>query len=204
MPRHFSLFRFARIIAPPIAITFSNTVRSQKGTTIMAKGSVHDQLDKVRKPHVHIKYEVWKGDAMKLADLPFVMGVMGDYSGKPEEPLPPMKQRKFVEIDRDNFDKILAGMKPRLAFRVDDKISGKQGQELGIELRFNSMDDFKPDNVVKQIAPLRELLEIREKLDDLSKKMDGNEKFEELMNEILKNTALAKSIAPPATGKESK
>ena len=115
----------------------------------------------------------------------------------------PMKQRKFVEIDRDNFDKILAGMKPRLAFRVDDKISGKPGQELGINLNFNNMDDFKPDNVVKQIEPLRELLEIREKLDDLSKKMDGNEKFEELMNEILKNTALAKSIAP-ATEKESK
>ena len=169
----------------------------------MAKGSVHDKLDKVRKPRVQIKYEVWKGDSMKLADLPFVMGVMGDYSGKPEEPLPPMKQRKFVEIDRDNFDKILAGMKPRLAFRVDDKISGKPGQELGINLNFNNMDDFKPDNVVKQIEPLRELLEIREKLDDLSKKMDGNEKFEELMNEILKNTALAKSIAP-ATEKESK
>ncbi len=169
----------------------------------MAKGSVHDKLDRVRKPRVQIKYEVWKGDSMKLADLPFVMGVMGDYSGKPDEPLPPMKERKFLEIDRDNFNKVLSGMKPRLAFHVDDKISGKQGKELGIELRFNSMDDFKPDNVVKQITPLRELLEIREKLDDLSKKMDGNDKLEELMNEILKNTALAKSIVP-ASETESK
>ena len=109
-----------------------------------------------------------------------------------------MKDRKFVEISRDNFDKVLAGMTPRLTFRVDDKLTGKEGQELGVELRFSSMEDFKPGNVVKQVEPLRKLLELRDKLSDLKSKMDGNDKLEGLLDDILKNSDLAKNLAPPS------
>ena len=127
----------------------------------MARESTQHKLDRVRKPRVQITYDVEVNGAMQLKELPFVVGVMGDYSGKPDKPLPPMKERKFVEVDRDNFDKVLAGMAPRLAFRADDKLSGKEGQELNVELRFNNMDDFSPENVVKQIEPMRRLLETR-------------------------------------------
>ncbi len=137
----------------------------------MARESTQHKLDRVRKPRVQITYDVEVNGAMQLKELPFVVGVMGDYSGKPDQPLPPMKERKFVEIDRDNFDKVLAGMAPRLAFRVDDKLSGKEGQELNVELRVNSMDDFTPENVVKQVEPMRQLLETRDKLKNLLNKI---------------------------------
>lgn len=163
----------------------------------MAKESLQHKLDRVRKPRVQITYDVEVNGAMQLKELPFVMGVMGDFSGKPDQPMPPMKERKFKEISRDNFDEILKGMTPRLTFRVDDKLSGKEGNQLGVELRFNSMDDFTPGNVVKQVEPLRQLLELREKLADLKSKMDGNDKLEGLMDEILKNAELAKTLTPP-------
>ncbi len=161
----------------------------------MAKESLQHKLDRVRKPRVQITYDVEVNGAMQLKELPFVVGVMGDFSGKPDKSLPPMKDRKFVEINRDNFDKVLSGMTPRLTFRVDDKLSGKEGQELGVELRFNSMDDFKPGNVVKQVEPLRKLLELRDKLSDLKSKMDGNDKLEGLLDDILKNTGTREELA---------
>ncbi|HEX4128843.1 MAG TPA: type VI secretion system contractile sheath small subunit [Pirellulales bacterium] len=151
------------------------------------KESTQHKLDRVRKPRVQITYDVEVNGAMQLKELPFVVGVMGDFSGKPDQPLPPMKERKFVEIDRDNFDKVLAGMSPRLALRIDDKLSGKAGQNLNVELRFKSMDDFEPENVVKQVAPMRKLLETRDKLKDLLNKMEGNDKLEALLEDIIKN-----------------
>jgi type VI secretion system protein ImpB len=154
----------------------------------MAKESTQHKLDRVRKPRVQITYDVEINGAMQLKELPFVVGVMGDYSGKPDQPLPPMKDRKFVEIDRDNFDSVLAGMAPRLAFRVDDKLSGKEGQELNVELRFSSIDDFSPENVVKQVEPMRRLLETRDKLRNLLNKMEGNDKLEEMLEDIIRNT----------------
>ena len=116
----------------------------------MAKESTQHKLDRVRKPRVQITYDVEINGAMQLKELPFVVGVLGDYSGQPDKPLAALKDRKFVDIDRDNFDKVLAGMSPRLALRVDDKLSGKAGQQLNVELRFNNMDDFSPENVVQQ------------------------------------------------------
>ncbi len=159
------------------------------------KESTQKKLDRVRKPRVQITYDVEINGAMEMKELPFVMGVMGDFSGDPENPLPPMKERKFVAIDRDNFDSILAGMSPRLAFRVDDKLSGDENQQLNVELRFNSMEDFSPENVVKQVEPLRQLLDTREKLKNLLNKMEGNDKLEEMLDEIIKNTGSREQLS---------
>jgi type VI secretion system protein ImpB len=140
----------------------------------------------VRRPRVQLTYDVQVGDAMQLRELPFVVGVLGDYSGKPDKPLPPLKERRFVEIDRDNFDQVLEGMSPRLTFRVDDKLSGKPDSQLSVELRFASMDDFSPEAVARQIEPMRQLLEKREHLKSLLARMDGNDRLEELLEEVLK------------------
>jgi type VI secretion system protein ImpB len=154
------------------------------------KESTQHKLDRVRKPRVQITYDVEVNGAMEIRELPFVLGVVGDFSGKvdPDSPLPPLKDRKFLEIDRDNFDKVLAGMNPRLAFRVDDKLTGKEGNQVNVELKFKSLDDFAPENVVNQIDPLRKLLETRSKLKDLLSKMDGNDKLEALLEDIIKNS----------------
>jgi len=164
----------------------------------MAKESLQKKLDRVRPPRVQIKYEVEIGDAMELKELPFVLGIMGDYTGKPDKPLPPLKQRKFVNIDRDNFDKVMEGMGPRLAYRADDKLSGEADKQLNVELRFKKMDDFHPENVAKQIEPLRQLLETRDKLKDLMNKLEGNDKLDELLQGVLSNTenraALSKEL----------
>jgi type VI secretion system protein ImpB len=154
----------------------------------MAKESLQKKLDRVRRPRVQIKYEVYTGDAMELKELPFVMGVLSDLSGQPDKPLPAMKDRKFVDIDRDNFNKVLAGIAPRLAYRAQDKLSGKEESQLNVELRFKNMDDFSPENVVKQIEPLRQLLEQRDRLKDLLGKMEGNDKLEEMLQQIIEST----------------
>lgn len=154
----------------------------------MAKESLQKKLDRVRRPRVQIKYEVYTGDAMELKELPFVMGVLSDLSGQPDKPLPAMKDRKFVEIDRDNFNKVLAGIAPRLAYRAQDKLSGQEESQLNVELRFKNMDDFSPENVVKQIEPLRQLLEQRDRLKDLLGKMEGNDKLEEMLQQIIEST----------------
>lgn len=153
----------------------------------MARESTQQKLSRVRPPRVHITYDVEVGDAIQLKELPFVMGVLSDLSGKPDEPLPRLKDRKFVEIDRDNFDGVLQGMKPRLAYRVDNKLADDDSK-LGVELRFKSMADFEPEQVAEQIEPLRKLAEARKKLTDLLSKMDGNDRLVELMDEVIKNT----------------
>jgi type VI secretion system protein ImpB len=132
-----------------------------------------------------------------MKEIPFVVGVMGDFSGNPEEPLPKMKDRKFVEIDRDNFNKVLEGMKPRVAFRVDNKLSGDD-TKLAVELKFKSMDDFHPENIVQQIDPLRKLAETRKKLSDLLGKLDGNDKLEELLQEVISSTESIEKLGAEA------
>src|SRR6476620_7777118 len=117
------------------------------------KESLQHKIDRVRPPRVQITYDVEIGGAIELKELPFVVGVMGDFVGKPEEALPPIKNRKFVEIDPDNFDQVLSGMKPRLAYTVGNKMQD-DGSKVGVELKFNSMDDFHPDNIVQQVEPL--------------------------------------------------
>ena len=165
------------------------------------KESTQHKLDRVRSPRVHITYDVEVGGAIENKELPFVLGVLGDYSGMPEEQLPRVRDRKFVEIDRDNFDQALAAMKPRLAYRVENKLTG-DGSKMGVELKFKSLDDFNPDNVVQQVEPLRKLVEARKKLSDLLSKMDGNDKLEQILNDIVSNTGQQQQLSA-ALGIES-
>jgi len=161
--------------------------------TMAKKESTQHKLDRVRAPRVHITYDVDIGDAIEKKELPFVVGVLGDFSGNPLEPLPKLKDRKFVFIDRDNFNGVLKGIKPRLTYRVDNTLA-KNGTQLGVELNFNSLEDFEPQNVVKQGEPLRKLLEVRNKLADLRNKMGGNDKLEELLMDVLQNTEKLKTL----------
>ncbi len=157
------------------------------------KESTQQKLSRVRPPRVHITYDVEVGGAIETKEIPFVVGVMGDYSGKPDEPLPRLKDRKFIEIDRDNFDSVLAGMKPKVSLRVDNKLTN-DGSKLGAELRFNKMEDFEPDQVVQQVEPLRRLVQGRQRLSDLLSKMDGNEKLESILQDILQNSSTQEQL----------
>jgi type VI secretion system protein ImpB len=159
----------------------------------MAKESTQHKLDRVRPPRVQITYDVETGDAIEMKELPFVLGVLSDLSGKPEEALPRLRDRKFVEIDRDNFDAVMRGMKPRLAYRVDNKLSDDNTQ-MAVELKFNSLEDFEPEQVVRQVEPLRKLLETRLQLQALLAKMDGNDKLTDKLQEIISNTDMLKKI----------
>jgi type VI secretion system protein ImpB len=163
----------------------------------MAGESIQKKLGRVRPPRVHITYDVEVGDAIQLKEIPFVMGVLSDLSGKPDEPLPQLRDRKFVEIDRDNFDSVLKGMKPRLAYRVDNKLADDDSK-LGVELRFSNMDDFHPEQVANQVEPLRKLVEARKKLSDLLSKMDGNDRLVEIMDDIIKNTDALQKLSKEA------
>lgn len=161
----------------------------------MAKESTQHKLDRVRKPRVQITYDVELNGAMKMTELPFVVGVMGDFSGKPDQPLPQLKDRKFVEIDRDNFDKVLSGCKPRLVMSVDDKLTGRKDAKLQVELKFSSMDDFSPENIAKQVEPMRKLLEQRERLKSLLSQVDGNDKGFDALQKILDNAEDREKLA---------
>lgn len=158
------------------------------------KESLQHKIDRVRPPRVQITYDVEIGDAIELKELPFVVGVMGDFVGKPEDPLPALKERKFVEIDPDNFNQVLAGMKPRLSYSTENKLQD-DGSKLGVELKFTNIEDFEPDNLVQQVEPLRKLVEARQKLSDLRSKMDGNEKLENLLEEIISSSDKQKELS---------
>jgi type VI secretion system protein ImpB len=149
--------------------------------------SLQHTLDRVRSPRVQITYDVEIGDAIEMKEIPFVVGVLADLSGKPDEPLPKVKDRKFVEIDRDNFNQVLAGMTPRLAYRVDNKLTDDDSK-MAVELRFKSLDDFHPERVAEQVTPVRKLVEARKRLSDLLAKLDGNDKLDELLQDVLANT----------------
>jgi type VI secretion system protein ImpB len=155
----------------------------------MARESTQHKLDRVRSPRVHITYDVETGGAIELKELPFVVGVLGDFTGQPTEPLPKLKDRKFVEVNPDNFDSVLEGMKPHLAFAVENKLSDEpDAPNLKVDLNFKSMDDFEPENVARQIKPLKELLDLRQRLSDLRGSLQGNDKLEELLLDAVGNT----------------
>jgi type VI secretion system protein ImpB len=125
----------------------------------MARESTQHKLDRVRPPRVQITYDVETGGAIEVKELPFVMGVLGDFTGQPVEPLARLRDRKFTEVNPDNFDQVLAGMKPHLAFSVENKLSDEaDAGQLKVDLHFKSMDDFDPENVARQVKPIRELL----------------------------------------------
>jgi type VI secretion system protein ImpB len=165
------------------------------------KKNTQQKLSRVRPPRVQITYDVEIGDAIENKELPFVLGVVGDYSGQPAKPLPKLKDRKFVQIDRDNFDDVLSGMAPRLAMQVDNKLTDDDSQ-LSVELNFEQLADFEPQNVVKQVEPLRQLLEARQRLSDLRNKMLGNDKLEELLDNVVRDTEQLNRINQDRAAKE--
>ena len=148
--------------------------------------SIHDKLERVRKPRVHITYDVETEGAMVQKELPFVVGVIGDFSGDPTEPLKSLKDRKFVQIDRDNFNEVLARSTPGVKMKVDNTLAGDDSQ-MAVELKFKSIDDFDPGNIVDQVEPLRKLMETRNKLRDLMTKVDRSEDLENLLEQVLQN-----------------
>ena len=148
--------------------------------------SIHDKLNRVRKPRVHITYEVETEGAMIQRELPFVVGVMGDFSGDPTQPLRPLADRKFIQIDRDNFNEVMARIGPGLNLKVDNKLAD-DGSQMAVDLKFNSMEDFEPGAIVNQVPALKSLLETRNKLRDLMSKADRSEQLESLLEQVLQN-----------------
>ncbi|MYM75713.1 type VI secretion system contractile sheath small subunit [Duganella sp. FT109W] len=149
--------------------------------------SVQKKLQKIRPPRVQMTYDVEIGDAIENKELPFVMGVVGDFGGNSEVEQKRLKERKFVNVDRDNFDEVLKGVEPRANFRVKNEL-GEDGGEFAVDLKFKSMEDFRPESVVQQVDPLRKLLEARTKLADLRNKLAGNDKLEDILNDVLHST----------------
>jgi type VI secretion system protein ImpB len=156
--------------------------------------SMQHKLDRVRRPRVQITYDVETNGAMQKVELPFVVGVMADLSGAPKEPLRPLKERKFAAIDRDNFNDVLAKAAPRLALKVDNRLTGDD-TKLAVELNFKHIDDFEPARVAEQVGPLKELLAMRTRLTELLSKMEGNDKLEALLGDVLSNTEKAMALA---------
>jgi type VI secretion system protein ImpB len=168
----------------------------------MANGdSVQKRLQKVRPPRVQMTYDVEIGDAMENKELPFVVGVVGDFGGDSDAEQKRLKERQFVGVDRDNFDEVLAGVEPVARYRVANELSA-DGGEFAVELRFRSMADFRPESVVRQVTPLRKLLEARTKLADLRNKLAGNDKLEDLLTEVLNNTDTLAALKPAAPAEE--
>lgn len=160
----------------------------------MSSESLQHKLDRVRRPRVQITYDVETGGAMQKVELPFVVGVLADLSGQPKEALKPLKERKFTPIDRDNFNDVLEKATPRLALKVPDRLTGQE-QMLSVELNFKHIDDFEPARVAEQVGPLNELLQMRQKLNQLLSKMEGNDKLEKLLTDVLQNTEKAMELA---------
>lgn len=154
--------------------------------------SIQHKLSRVRPPRVQITYDVEIGDAIESKELPFVMGIMADLSSNPEEPLPRVKDRKFVEIDRDNLNDVLESSNARLEYSVPNRLDGEGN--LKVELNFKDMEDFDPLSVVDQIDPLKQLFEARQRLADLLAKLDGNDELDDHLQQILDNTNELKEI----------
>ncbi|MGD8784026.1 MAG: type VI secretion system contractile sheath small subunit [Thioalkalispiraceae bacterium] len=156
--------------------------------------SIHDKLKRVRKPRVHITYDVETNGAVVEKEIPFVMGVMGDYSGDNTESKKPLKDRKFSQIDRDNFNEVMTKTAPKIDMKVDNTLAG-DGSEMAVSLNFNSMEDFEPHKIVDQVEPLQKLMETRNKLRDLLSKADRSEQLETILEDILSDTEAMASLS---------
>src|ERR1039457_1655724 len=155
----------------------------------MAKQSAQHKLDRVRPPRGQIADDAEVGRAIETKELPFVVGVLGDFTGNPEQPLPKLKERRFVEVTPDNFDSVLESTKPHLALAVQNKLSeDSNARQLKVDLHFKTLEDFEPEQVARQVKPLRDLLELRTKLADLRGSLQGNDKLDELLLESITNT----------------
>lgn len=169
--------------------------------------STQHKLSRIRPPRVQITYDVETGGAIEMKELPFVAGILADLAGKPDKPLPGLKQRKFIDIDRDNFNDVLASIEPRLAFQVPNRLEetaeGEEPSKLNVELRFRHMDDFHPASLVEQVEPLRKLYEARQRLTDLLAKLDGNDDLDALLQDVAANTEKQEELKK-LTAKEEK
>ena len=157
------------------------------------KESVQKRLQKVRPPRVQLTYDVEIGDAIEVKELPFVVGVLGDFAAQSKQEQGKVRDRKFVNVDMDNFDDVMEGMAPRAAYRVKNRLTA-DGGELGVDIEFRKFEDFRPESVVQQVEPLRKLQEARSKLADLRNKLAGNEKLEDLLNDVLNSTERLQSL----------
>ncbi len=168
----------------------------------MANESIHKKLNRVRKPRVHITYDVETEGAVVEKELPFVMGIMGDFSGNPTQPQKNLKDRKFIQVDRDNLDDVMTRLSPGLNLKVDNKLKD-DGSQIAVDLKFDSLEDFEPAQVVDQVEPLKRLLEKRNKLRDLLTKADRSEKLESLLESVLQNTAEMENLSRELSSEQS-
>jgi type VI secretion system protein ImpB len=164
------------------------------------KESTQKKLSRIRPPRVQITYDLEVGDAIQKKELPLVVGILADLAGKPDVPLAPVKARKFVDIDRDNFNDVMASIGPRLAFGVDNRLAGDDGSKLNVELRFRRLDDLRPESLIQQVEPLRKLFEARQRLNDLIAKLDGNDDLDALLQDIAGNTESQQKIKEATQG----
>ncbi|HEY3826405.1 MAG TPA: type VI secretion system contractile sheath small subunit [Bryobacteraceae bacterium] len=165
--------------------------------------SLQHKLDRVRPPRVQITYDVEIGGAIVQRELPLVVGVLADLSGNPEHPLPRLRDRKFVVIDRDNFNDVLGAAAPRLTLRVPNRLDKDPDSKVNVELKFKEMDDFTPLNVMLQVEPLRKLFEARQKLTDLIGKLDGNDALDSMLQQVVTNTDELKQLQAATTTTEA-
>jgi len=156
--------------------------------------SMQDKLGRVRKPRVHITYDLETNGAVVEKEIPFVMGVMGDYSGDNAEGKKALKDRKFAQVDRDNFNEMMSKINPQVNMKVDNTLEG-DGSEMSVNLSFNNMEDFEPQKLIEQVEPLRKLMETRSKLRDLLSKADRSEDLENVLEEVLSNTDKLASLS---------
>jgi len=170
----------------------------------MAKESTQHKLDRVRPPRVQITYDVETGGAIEVRELPFTVGVLGDFTGMPEQPLPKLKERRFVEVTPDNFDNVLESMKPHLSFAVENKLSDESDAgQLKVDLHFKSLEDFEPEQVARQVKPLRELLELRTRLNDLKGTLQTNDKLDEALLDAVSQTDKLSKLKTEVDSKET-
>jgi type VI secretion system protein ImpB len=168
----------------------------------MAKQSTQHKLDRVRSPRVQITYDVEVGGAIEMKELPFVMGVLGDLTGQPEQPLAALKDRKFVEINPDNFDSVLKGMSPHLKFAVANKLSSNpEAGQVGVDLHFESFDDFSPANVARQVDPIKQLLDLRTRLSNLRGSLQGNDQLDQALFDAVSKTEELNKLRAEIGGK---
>jgi type VI secretion system protein ImpB len=165
----------------------------------MSNISIQRELTKTRPPRVKITYDVDIGNATEKKELPFVVGVVGDFSGDPTQPLKKLKDRNFIEINRDTFDSVMARMTPGLNLRVENTLQD-DGSELAVQLKFNSMEDFEPGNIAQQVKPLKELLAARQKLTDLKTKVDLADDLEDRLQELLSDAEKLKQAGASLGG----
>lgn len=149
--------------------------------------SVQKRLQRIRPPRVQLTYDVEVGDGKEVKELPFVIGVLGDFSAASELEKTKLKDKKFINVDLDNIDEVMQSLAPRATFQVENTLT-EEGGRMSVDLTFNSMQDFRPENVVQQVDPLRKLVEARERLTDLRNKISNNERLEDLLDEVLQNT----------------